>query len=99
VRAIRLAATAPDVAGEVFQIATARETSVAELVETLVPALGAAGVAGVEVRHGPPLKGEMRRSFADTSKARQRLGWAAEVGLAEGLRRTVDWYVARGAVD
>jgi UDP-glucose 4-epimerase len=96
VRAIRLAAGGPDVAGEVFQIATARETSVAELVATLVPALRSAGVPAVEVRHGPPLAGEMRRSFADTSKARDRLGWRAEVDLAEGLRRTVAWYTGRG---
>ncbi|MSP81983.1 MAG: NAD-dependent epimerase/dehydratase family protein [Alphaproteobacteria bacterium] len=97
VRAIRLAATVPGIAGELFQIATSRETSVGELADTLVPILRDAGVTNVAVRHAPPLAGEMRRNFADTTKARDRLGWSAEVGLAEGLRRTVRWYLDRPA--
>lgn len=31
---------------------------------------------------------------SDPSRALERLGWAATVSLEEGLRRTVDWYVA-----
>ncbi|MEX2650478.1 MAG: NAD-dependent epimerase/dehydratase family protein [Alphaproteobacteria bacterium] len=95
VRAVLLAAEAPDVAGEVFQIATSRETSVVELVDALVPILRAAGIAGVTVRNAAPLKGEMRRNYADTSKARARLGWAAKVPLDEGLRRTVAFFTGR----
>lgn len=35
--------------------------------------------------------GQRRRS-ADVSRAKQAFGFEAEVGLREGLRRTVDWY-------
>ncbi|PZS24690.1 MAG: sugar dehydratase [Pseudonocardiales bacterium] len=35
---------------------------------------------------------EIPAQYLDSTRARQELGWAPEVGLEEGLRRTVDWY-------
>ena len=96
IRAIKLSATARGVGGEVFQIATSAETTVQELVDRLLPALAAAGIKDVEVRNTAARKGEVRRNFADTSKARRMLGWQAEVGLDEGLRRTVEWFMKKG---
>ena len=96
VRAVRLAATAEGVGGEVFQIATNAETSVQEMVEELLPALAAAGMKDVEVRHAAPRLGDVRRNYSDTSKAARMLGWQAEVGLEEGLRRTMDWFTDQG---
>jgi UDP-glucose 4-epimerase len=95
VRAIRLAATAPGAAGEVFQIATSAETTVTDLVAQLVPALHEAGLAAVDVVHGPARPGDVRRSVSDTQKAARILGWTAEVVLADGLRRTVEWFLER----
>lgn len=93
VRAIRLSATVEGVGGEVFQIATSAETTVLELVERLLPVLAAAGIEGVHVRHAEARRGEVRRNYADTSKARRMLGWKTETGLDEGLRRTVEWFL------
>jgi len=93
IRAVRLSATVAGVGGEVFQIATSAETTVQELTDMLLPALAAAGIDDVEVRKTAARRGEVRRNYADTSKARRMLGWKAEVGLDEGLRRTVDWFV------
>ena len=39
------------------------------------------------------VRGEVRRNYADTSKAERLLGWRAEVDLDEGLHRTVDWFM------
>ena len=90
--AVKLAATADEAPGETFQIATNAETTVGELVEKLIPALAAEGVKGVEVRNtAPPFK-EVMRNYSDTSKARRVLGWQAEVGLEDGLRRTVAYF-------
>ena len=93
IRAVRLSATTDGVGGEVFQIATSAETTVQELTDKLLPALAAAGLKDVEVRNTAARRGEVRRNYADTSKAHRMLGWKAEVGLDEGLVRTVDWFV------
>jgi UDP-glucose 4-epimerase len=93
IRAVKLSATVDGAGGEVFQIATSAETTVQELTDRLLPALAAAGIKDVEVRKTAARKGEVRRNYADTSKAERMLGWKAEVGLDEGLRRTVDWFV------
>jgi UDP-glucose 4-epimerase len=92
---VRLSATVEDVGGEVFQIATSSETTVQELTDRLLPALAAEGIENIEVRKTPARRGEVRRNYADTSKAQRMLGWRAEVGLDEGLRRTVEWFLGR----
>lgn len=93
IRALRLAATAEGVGGEIFQIATSAETSVNELIERLMPVLAEAGIENVEVRRTARRAGDVQRNFADTSKARRMLGWKPEVDLDEGLRRTVEWFL------
>ena len=93
IRAVRLSATTDGVGGEVFQIATSAETTVQELTDRLIPALAASGLEDIEVRNTAARRGEVRRNYADTSKADRMLGWKAEVGLDEGLERTVGWYV------
>jgi UDP-glucose 4-epimerase len=94
IRAVRLSATVEGVGGEIFQIATSAETTVQELTDKLLPALASAGIEDVEVRNTEARRGEVRRNYADTSKAERLLGWRAEIGLNEGLRRTVEWFMA-----
>jgi UDP-glucose 4-epimerase len=81
--------------GHVFQIATARETTVLELAQTLAQVLRDQGLAEVKMRHGSERTGDVRRNFSDTSKARRLLGWAAKTSLQEGLARTVAWFLTR----
>jgi UDP-glucuronate 4-epimerase len=38
-------------------------------------------------------KADIKATWADISKAGELLGWKPEIGLDEGLRRTVDWYL------
>ncbi|HKZ18415.1 MAG TPA: SDR family NAD(P)-dependent oxidoreductase [Geobacteraceae bacterium] len=38
-------------------------------------------------------KADIKATWADIGKAAKLLGWTPEVGLQEGLRRTVDWYL------
>jgi UDP-glucose 4-epimerase len=96
VRAIQLAAAVPGIGGETFQIATNAETTVAELVDMLLPILTSLGINRVPVSHGEPRLGDVKRNFSDTSKARRLLGWQAERGLAEGLRQTTEWFIGHG---
>ena len=96
IRAVKLAATTDGVGGETFQIATNAETTVRELTDRLLPALAEAGVKDVEVRNAEDLgRRGVSRNFADTSKAKRLLGWQADVGLDEGLRRTVEWFMQK----
>jgi nucleoside-diphosphate-sugar epimerase len=44
--------------------------------------------------HGPANPADMRANQADVTKARALLGWQPQVGLVEGIKRLVDWYIA-----
>jgi UDP-glucose 4-epimerase len=82
------ASEAVAVGGEVFQLASGVETSVNELVSRL------AEVSSLEpaVRREPARAGEILRNYSLIDKARQRLGYAPSVPLAEGLERTYEWF-------
>lgn len=92
VDAVWRAARIPGVGGDKFQIATNRETSVLEITDLIVQALSAVGIDGINVRHTEPRQGDVRENYADISRARDVLGWSPEIGLEEGLRRTLEWF-------
>lgn len=46
--------------------------------------------------YGPPKLGEVRRTYLDATKAQQELDWHPEVPVAEGLRRTVEYFRSLG---
>ena len=89
VAAILAAATTPRIGGEIFQIATAKETTIRELVGSLIPALKSEGIATPKTFFGEKRDGDVMRNFSDTAKAKRLLKWQAQVSLEEGLRRTV----------
>lgn len=88
------AATAPNAAGQVINVATGRQISINELARTLTRLIG----VEVEPEYLPARTGDVRHSLADISRARELLGYEPTVDLEEGLSRTVEWYreVARG---
>lgn len=98
VRAILSAGTQQNVGGELFQIATSRETLLSELVDTLVKVLREVGVSNVDVKHAEKRPGDVLRNYSNTEKAERILGWKAEVSLEEGLRRTISWFKQRNSV-
>jgi UDP-glucose 4-epimerase len=95
-RANLLAARSP-LTDEVFNVACGVETSLRELADALLAAMGA---DGLDVEHGPEraVNGVVRR-LADTSSARERLGFKAEIGLDDGLRDLVRWWREQRAAD
>jgi UDP-glucose 4-epimerase len=89
-RANILAAQA-DVTDGVFNVASGVETSLLELARKLLEAMG----SDLSVQFGPERAvNRVPRRLADTSQARERLGFTAEVSLEEGLRRLVEWWRA-----
>lgn len=45
----------------------------------------------------PEAPGDVRATWADIGKARELLGWQPEISLEEGLKASVDWYMAERA--
>ncbi len=87
-RANLLAATA-DVTDEVFNVASGVESSLLDLADTLLAVMG----SDLEPEFGPERAvNPVRRRLADTSRAREALGFEAEVDLASGLERLVEWW-------
>lgn len=82
-----------DVTDEVFNVASGVETNLRELAATLMKVMGAD--PSMTPEYGPERKvNAVPRRLADTSKARELLGFEAEVDLEEGLSRLVDWWRA-----
>ena len=87
-RANLLAATVPAIAGETFNVACGRRTTLLELLTTLRTILG----QDIEPIHEPPRAGDVRDSLADISAARSRLQFEPAVSIEAGLRESVDYY-------
>jgi nucleoside-diphosphate-sugar epimerase len=87
VQANLLAATAPGVGGQVFNIACGQRYNLLELVAAINRILGT-DIAPV---HTAPRVGDVRHSLADIARAREMLGYQVEVEFEEGLRRLIAW--------
>src|SRR3954454_3217607 len=85
--AANLAAGDSDARGG-FNIGTGQETTVLDVVEIFREL---SDVDAFEPEFAPARLGELERSWIDVSRARDELGWAAQVDLREGMRRTLDW--------
>ena len=85
---LALAAPATFVAGRVFNIACGERHTLNETYGGLARLLNYTQPP----RYGPVRDGDVRDSLADVSAARNALGYEPQIGFAEGLRRTVDWY-------
>jgi UDP-glucose 4-epimerase len=64
-----------------------RETSVLDLLGALREVAATRGLALLPPEFEAARPGEVRRSCLDVSRARDELGWAADVGLPDGLKR------------
>lgn len=91
--AIVAAASRSGVGGEIIQVATGTERTVGEVVEVLARVLREQRGIDVEITYGAERAGEMRRTFADISKARRLLGFEPRYQLPEGLARTVEYFL------
>ena len=88
VQANLLAATAPDVIGQVFNIACGQGYNLLELVAAINQILG----TDITPIHTAPRVGDIKHSLADIAKAREMLSYQVEVEFKEGLRRLIAWY-------
>ncbi len=77
------------IAGEVLNVATGIDISVAEIADLVLDALGKQH--GLK-SHVPERLGQVDRHIGSTEKAERLVGWRARTSFADGLERTVSWY-------
>jgi dTDP-L-rhamnose 4-epimerase len=93
--ACRLALTTEST-GEVFNIGSGRSSSVREVAESVI---GALGVDVEPVITGKYRVGDIRHCFADITKARRQLGFVPSISFDDGLVELAEWLAATSAVD
>lgn len=92
VDAVIKAGTVAGIGGETYQIATASETTLNELINILKLALEEKDI-NLDIEYGEKRLGDVMRNFSDTSKAKQQLRWSSSVGLEEGINKTIEYFI------
>jgi UDP-glucose 4-epimerase len=90
-QAIELAATR-QLGGEVFQIATERETSIKDLASRVKTLFERTLERPVEITNQPRRTGEVLRNTSEITKARTMMGFSPAVELDRGLEETLRWF-------
>jgi UDP-glucose 4-epimerase len=94
VRGTLLAGTSPKAEGMAFNIGNNREVAILELAAMVREIVN----PNLEIKHIPYNQAygvkfeETRRRVPDIRRARELLGFEAQISLEDGLRRTVDWF-------
>src|SRR5205823_5280293 len=88
-----LCASECDAAGEVFQIATHKETTVLEVAQEIKRLVRQAQGIDVDITYAAALPGDVKRNYSDISKARRLLGFEPRYDLAKGLKKTLEYFV------
>lgn len=90
--AICLAASVEGIAGEIFQIATYRETSVKEIALTIKEIVEKEIGKKVRIIHSDPRVGDVMKNYSNITKAKNRLGYEPAIELHKGLRKTFEYF-------
>jgi len=89
VEASILACREEKIAGEIFNIAGGKRTTINRLANLISRLLD----KNVEPIYTNPRLGDIRNSLADISKAQKLLNYQPHINLEEGLKRTLKWYM------
>jgi UDP-glucose 4-epimerase len=74
--------------GQVINIASGKEITVKDLVNSICRLMGYNG----RIVYRPPRPGDVRRHYADITKARELLSFEPETSLEDALRIVINWY-------
>ena len=80
--------------GEVFQIATQRETTVNDVGALIKEIVEREKNMHVAIKYCNARLGDVKRNYSDISKARRMLGFQPETNLIEGLMETLRYFTA-----
>jgi UDP-glucose 4-epimerase len=76
---------------EHFNVGTGRQADTNTIYRLVADRMG----KPPEAEHGPARPGDLRASALDSTKIEAALGWKPEVTLEDGIRGTVDWFLAQ----
>jgi nucleoside-diphosphate-sugar epimerase len=82
------ATTAKDTSGAVINVGCGENYSVLDIIDGLNKLLG----SNIKPAFGPLRKGDAKKTQADISKLKNKLGITGFVKFHEGLKRTLDWF-------
>ncbi|MGE0479805.1 MAG: SDR family oxidoreductase [Phycisphaerae bacterium] len=88
VHANLLAAEAPDVNGEVVNVACGERTTLNQILKQLNELLG----TNIQAEYNDPRPGDVKHSLADLEAAKRVIGYTPQVFFSDGLRRAISWY-------
>ncbi len=77
--------------GQVINVANGQRITLNELLDALKRLTGR---TEAQAHYEPPRVGDVRHSLADITRARELLDYEPQIGLEEGLRKTIDWWQA-----
>lgn len=78
--------------GDVFNIGSGRDVSVAEVFDIIAGLMGSDAVVESDDDRLRPEGSEVYRLLCDHTKLTEAVGWRPAVTLEEGLGRTIDWF-------
>ena len=84
------AADAPEASGKIINVGCGVQFTLLQLVSTINGLLG----TSIEPHFEPTRVGDVRESLADISLARNLLDYKPQVDFEEGLRRSIEYYLA-----
>ena len=85
------AAQSPDEEGKTINLGSGRDVSIGDLADKIIELVDRSVEVEVDPKRLRPEKSEVQRLLADNRLAYQRLGWKPQVGLTDGLRKTIVW--------
>ena len=80
----------PKSRGKVINIASGTEVSMNQVIKTIASIMN----YDKPILHKEAREGDVRRHLAGVSKAKEILGWQPKVSFEEGIKKTVEWYLA-----
>lgn len=85
--------------GQIVNLGSSRAVTIRELVHIIAGLMGCEVKPQADPERFRPVRSEIPRVVADSSKAKQLLQWEPAVSLEDGLQRTIDWIKAGGYGD
>lgn len=77
-----------EAAGEAYNVAYGERKNIIDMYNDLCAALG----VSIEPCFGAERQGDIKKSVANISKAKKKLGYNPSISFAEGIKLTIDWY-------